>query len=342
MILITGATGLVGAYLALQLAEKGLNFSAIPKEHDSIEKTRDLFKMYNKENLFSNINWIAADITDIPSLEIAFANIEYVYHCADKISYNPSDEKYLRKINIEGTANVVNFCLAKNIKKLCFVSSLEALGSSLEHNDKINSSYQKIIDEQSEWNPEKANTDYAISKFGAEMEVWRGQQEGLKVIIINPGIILGAIPKSWNRNQGGFRFITKVAHGLNYYTIGTNGFVGVNDVVSCLIQLMESSANGNRYVVVSENLSYQKLTALIAQKLNVPAPKKEIKKWVSKLIYNWNWISATLLFQKRTFIKANVERLHSTAFYSSKKIQTQINFKFESIEKVIEQIVEKY
>lgn len=344
MILITGATGLVGAHLALKLAEEGVHFSAIHQENDPIEKTRALFKMYGKQNLFGNINWIVADITDVPSLEIALKNVQYVYHCAGKISFNPSDEKILRKNNIEGTANVVNLCLANSIKKICFVSSIEALGGFYEKNQKVNNGIErKRIDEETEWNPEKPNTDYAISKYGAEMEIWRGQQEGLKVVIVNPGIIFGAIPKSWNRAEGSFRFITRVAQGLKYYTHGTNGFVGVNDVVICMIQLMKTDeANGNRYVLVSENLSYQAMTALIAKKLNVPAPKKEIKRWVSELICNWNWFRATFLFQKRTFIKANVEWLHSSNIYSSKKIQTQLNFKFESIEKVIERIVEKY
>lgn len=343
MILITGATGLVGAHLALRLAEKNQTIVAMHQKHDPIQKTKDLFLLYNKEHLFKNLKWITADINDIPSLEIAFENIQYVYHCAGKISFNPSDEKQLRKINIEGTANIVNLCLANDIKKICFVSSTEALGGLTDSTSKKHpAELSKIIDEQIEWNPEKAHTDYAISKYGAEMEIWRGQQEGLKVVIVNPGIILGPIPKSWNRNEGSYRFITKVAKGLKHYTSGVNGFVGVNDVVSCMIQLMESSATGNRYILVSENLSYKKITSIIAEKLKIAAPKKEVKRWVSEAVCQWNWIKTTFFFQKRTFIKANVEWLHSTSLYSSKKVQNQLNFKFEPIENVIEKIAEKH
>lgn len=343
MILLTGATGLVGSNLALQLAEKGLHVSAIYPKHDPIQKTKDFFIMHDKEHLFSNITWIPADITDIPSLEIAFENIEYVYHCAGKISFALRDEKQLRKINIEGTANIVNLCLVKNVKKICFVSSIEALGDlSLNKSNANNTIDLGKTTEETEWNPERANTDYAISKYGAEMEIWRGQQEGLDVIIVNPGVILGPVPKSWNRNEGSFRMITRVANGLKYYTQGKTGFIGVDDVVSCMIQLMNSDATGNRYILVSENLSYKEITALIAHKLKVPPPNKEIKKWMSELACKWNWIKKSLFFQKRTFIKANVNWLHSKHLYSNEKIKTELNYNFESMDTVIEKIAKKY
>ena len=185
MVLITGATGLVGSHLALHLLENNERIRAIYRTKTSIEKTKSLFKLYGKESLFEQIEWIEADINDIPSLEIAFKGVEYVYHCAALISFDPKDEKKLRKINIEGTANIVNFCLAFNVKKLCHVSSIAALGDLMEH--------ETLITEETIWNPEKHHSDYAISKYGAEMEIWRGLQEGLPVVIINPGVILGPV-----------------------------------------------------------------------------------------------------------------------------------------------------
>ena len=344
MILVTGATGLVGSHLVLHLAEKGRNVSAIYRTQASIGKTQALFKMYDKEHLFANINWIPADINDIPSLEIAFEHIEYVYHCAAKISFDPRDEEKLRKINIEGTANIVNFCLAKNVKKLCFVSSIAALGDLPEYNfnQENGEPIPKITDEETDWNPEKPHSDYAISKYGSEMELWRGQQEGLEVVIVNPGIILGAIPKSWNRNEGSFKIITKVAGGLQFYTNGTTGFVGVLDVVKCMAELMESDKKGNRYILVSENLSYKNLTTLIAANWNVTPPKKEAKRWMTKLAWRWDWLTTNLFLQERNLTKAVAKSLHTKDFYSSAKIEKELNFTFEPIENVISNIAEKY
>lgn len=344
MILVTGASGLVGSHLVLHLVENGAQVSAIYRSPNAIQKTKDLFKMYGKDDLFANINWITADINEIPSLEIAFKNIEYVYHCAAKISFDPRDEEKLRKINIEGTANVVNFCLAKNVKKLCFVSSIAALGDLPDYanNLETNISLSKIIDEETDWNPEKPHSDYAISKYGAEMELWRGQQEGLKIVIVNPGVILGAVPKSWNRNEGSFKIITTVANGLKFYTKGTTGFVGVYDVVKCMMQLMNSEISGNRYILVAENLSYKEILTLIAAHLKVLKPKTDAKKWMTELAWRWDWIATNLFFQKRSITKAIAKSVHTMDFYSSKKIQNTLNFTFEPIENVIKRIGEKY
>ena len=344
MILVTGASGLVGSHLVLHLTEMGSNVSAIYRNQNSIDKTEALFKMYNKEHLFANINWIPADINDIPSLEIAFENIDYVYHCAAKISFDPRDEEKLRKINIEGTANIVNFCLARNVKKLCFVSSIAALGDLPEYNSNHDrgESSSRIIDEETDWNPEKPHSDYAISKYGSEMELWRGQQEGLEVVIVNPGIILGAIPNSWNRNEGSFKIIAKVANGLKFYSNGTTGFVGVLDVVKCMTKLMNSDIKGNRYILVSQNLSYEKITTLIAEKLNVKPPKSEAKRWMTKLAWRWDWLATNLFLQERHLTKAVAKSLHTKDFYSSAKIKNELNFTFESIESVVSKIAEKY
>jgi nucleoside-diphosphate-sugar epimerase len=344
MILVTGATGLVGSHLVLHLTEKGLNVSAMYRSEKAIQKTKDLFTMYNKMHFFGNIKWISADITDIPSLTIAFENIDYVYHCAAKISFDPRDQEQLRKINIEGTANIVNFCLTNSVKKLTYVSSIASLGDLPEHFPATitKSPISRIIDEETDWNPEKPHSDYAISKYGAEMEIWRGQQEGLDVIILNPGVILGAVPKSWDRNSGSFQIITAVARGLKYYTNGTTGFVSVIDVVNCMVQLMESDNTGQRYILVAENLSYKKLFDLIADKLKVKPPQKEASKWLTNLAWRYNWIAANIFRQQRTFTKAIAKSIHTKDFYSSQKIQNDLSYDFNSIESVLELIAKKY
>lgn len=343
MILVTGATGLLGSHLVLSLAEKGLKISAIYRSENSIQKTKDIFAMYHKESFFENISWISADINDIPSLEIAFENTDYVYHCAAQVSFDPSDEEKGRKINIEGTANIINFCLAKNVKKICYVSSIAALGDLPDFNpENVPENNSNAVDEETDWNPEKPHSDYAISKYGAEMEVWRGQQEGLEVIVVNPGVILGPVPNRWNRNEGSYSIITKVADGLKFYTNGSTGFVGVHDVVKCMIQLMESTAAGNRYILVAENLSYKTLTETIASHIKVSPPKTEAKKWMTEIAWRWDYITSNFFFQKRLLSKSMAKSLHSTDLYSNEKVKEELNFSFEPIEKVIRKIADYY
>ena len=193
MILVTGATGLVGSHLVLHLVEQNYVVKTMYRNDSGKENVRRVFEHDQKGHLFEEIHWVMADILDLPSLEMAFLGVDYVCHCAALISFDPKDEKQLRKINIEGTANIVNCCLDYKIKKLCYVSSIAALGNL--------SPNETVVSEESEWNPEKQHSDYGISKYGAELEVWRAMEEGLPMAIVNPVIILGA--GDWNNGSSG-------------------------------------------------------------------------------------------------------------------------------------------
>lgn len=326
MILVTGGTGLVGAHLLLHLAESESTIRAIYRESKSIEKTKSLFQSYQKESLFSKIDWIQADIIDVPSLAIAFKNIDYVYHCAGLISYDPNDENKLRKVNIEGTANMVNFCIEYKIKKLCHVSSIAALGSLAPH--------ENAVDEETEWNPEAPHSDYAISKYGAEIEVWRGQQEGLNVVIVNPGVIFGA----GFLNQGSGLFFSAVKKGFPFYTKGTSAYVGVTDVVSIMMHLMKSDIVSERFIVVAENNSFKKIIFDIAENLEVKKPKFEAKPWVLSIAWRLDWILATIFRTKRTLSKYSAHSLLSSERISNQKIKNALNFEFQTIASVIKEV----
>ena len=333
MILITGATGLVGSHLALQLLENGEKIRAIYRNEASILAAKSLFKGYEKSHLFDKIEWIQADITDIPSLEIAFANVDSVFHCAALISFDPNDEYLLRKTNIEGTANIVNLSLSYGVKKVGYVSSIAALGDRKE--------YETIITEETEWNPEKHHSDYAISKYGAEMEIWRGQQEGLQVVVINPGIILG--PGFWKQGSG--KLFSAVANGLKFYSKGTSGFVSVIDVVNLLIVAMakiDEKQNGQRYIAIENNYSYETIFNEIALALNVEKPKFYAAFWQTELAWRWNWLTSILLNKKRLISKETMRSCHQLDCYSNEKARIKFNYQFKNVSSYISEMASYY
>ncbi|MGV9003310.1 NAD-dependent epimerase/dehydratase family protein [Flavobacterium sp.] len=329
MVLVTGGTGLVGAHLLLHLAENDENIVAIYRNEKTLEKPKALFTQFQKESLFSKIHWIKADILDIPSLEVAFQNIEFVYHCAAKISFDPKDETLLRKVNIEGTANIVNFCIDRNVKKLCHVSSIAALGDLKD--------FEIIVTEAMEWNPEMPHSDYAITKYGAEMEVWRGQQEGLQVIIINPGVIFGSM--LWKTSSG--EFFTKIKNNFPFYTNGCTGYVGVFDVVKIMSLLMKSDIAGERFSLVSENLSFKEIIFILADKMKARKPSIEIKPWMTAIGWRLDWIISVICRTNRKLSNNTAQTIHSHEIISNDKIKNALNYKFQSIDEVITQIVSK-
>jgi dihydroflavonol-4-reductase len=333
MILVTGGTGLVGAHLLLHLLENNEEVTAIYRSKNKIEVTKSLFDYHNKEELFTKIKWVQADILDIPSLEIAFENIEYVYHCAAAISFNPNDENQLRKVNIEGTANIVNFCIDRKVKKLCYVSSIAALGSIAQNEDRIT--------EESIWNPEILHSDYAISKYGGEMELWRAQQEGVPVVIVNPGVIFGSVPNFQYWKQGSGAFIETVKKGIPFYTHGFSGYVAVKDVVTIMFQLMKSEITNERYIVIAENRSYKDIIFTIAQKCKAKNPKIEAKSWMLAMAWRMDWLFSLLFRTKRKISKQGANSLLNKDLISNEKVTTTLNYTFEDIDSCFEKLMPK-
>ncbi len=325
MVLVTGGTGLVGSHLLLHLIENGESVRAIYRNLETIQKAKNLFSYYKKENLFEKVNWLQADILDVPSLEIAFEKVDYVYHCAAFISFDPKDEDVIRKTNIEGTANVVNFCLAKNVKKLCFISSIAALGDLKEN--------EKIITEETEWNPEKSHSDYAISKFGAEMEIWRGQQEGLNSVIVNPGVILG--PRIWEHGSG--ILFKKIENGFPFYTKGTTGFVAVTDVVKIMVQLMKSEIKNDRFALVANTINFQELFNSMADAIKVKRTSVYISPFVTGILWRIDWFFSTFFRTKRMLDKETAIASYSKNFYSNEKIKNALQLDFLDIHQYIKE-----
>lgn len=327
MILVTGGTGLVGSHLLYKLVNANKPVRAIYRDENKLETVKKVFAYYtnNVTNIYSKIEWLQVDILDIPALTEAFKGVTKVYHCAAFISFNLKDYYELRKINIEGTANVVNLCIAASVEKLCYVSSIATLGTKPDHS---------WIDEETHWNPDANNSVYGITKYGAEMEVWRATQEGLPVVIVNPGIIIGA--GFWQTGSG--KLFAKIYKGFPYYTTGTTGFVCVGDVVLAMVLLMESNVVNERFILVSENLSFKQIAAIVSKYLKVKAPNKKATKWRLGFAWRLDWLSSIVLNRPRNFSKQQAKTALNISNYSSKKMEQEMGFSFQPITTSIEQV----
>ena len=327
MILVTGGTGLVGAHLLFNLLNENQSVRAIYRNEKKFETVKRIFSYYTKtpDILFNSIEWVKADLNNIPDLTEAFNGITHVYHCAAFVSFEPNKFELLRKTNIEGTANIVNLCLSNHVKKLCYVSSIAAIGTP--------TTTETLITEDTDWNKEFDNSVYAITKYGAELEVWRGTQEGLDAVIINPGIIIG--PGIWNYGSGSL--ITMIKKGMTYYTTGSTGYVDVKDVVNCMIKLMQSSIVNERYIVVSENLTFKDFIYKTAHYLNVTPPKKKATKQILALGWRLDWLRHKLTGKRRLLSKQTAHSALSQSQFSNSKIINAIDYNFTSINNSIEQ-----
>jgi len=333
MILVTGGTGLVGSHLLYKLLQTEKKVRAIYRRAHKLEAVKHVFSYYseNWKALFNKIEWVEADITDIPKLQDAFLGIKQVYHCAAFISFEPDKYRTLRKINIEGTANIVNLCISQGISKLCYVSSIAAIGQANKPED--------LINENTPWNPEADNSVYAITKYGAEMEVWRGTQEGLDAIVVNPGIILG--PGFW-RSGGSGSLFRQIYKGLPYYTSGGSAYVDVNDVADTMIQLMHSALKNEAYILIAENLLFKDFNKLTAKDLNVSKKQNLIKPWQLDILWRLDWLKHKIFGKRRQLSKQLAKTISTVTRHDNSKIKTALDYKFTPIEVSIKKVSELF
>lgn len=329
MILVTGGTGLVGCHLLVSLLRANQKVRAIYRKAEKIEKCKVVFQAYDELERFKQIEWVQADLLDYFSLKNAFEGVEYVYHSAAIVSFQSKDAERMIEINVEGTAHIVNLSLDFKVKKLCFISSVASLGSYPDN---------RCTDENTLWQKTKTTSTYSISKYYAENEVWRAAEEGLNVVIVNPATIIGF--GDWTESSS--TIIKKVADGLSFYPPGSNGFVGVNDVVKAATQLMESEVSNKRYLLVAENLSFHKLLTKIAGEFQLKPPTIKANLGLAKMLMVLDKLRA--LFTKKKAI-LTAETLH-TAFndkcFSNDRIIKELGFKFQPMSEVIEESCRLY
>lgn len=331
MILVTGGTGLVGSHLLYKLVQQMEPVKAIVRNRDKIELVKKVFAYYSNdsESLIQKIDWVDSDLLDLYSLDIAFNEVNEVYHCAAVVSFDGKNKTQMIEANVQGTENVVNLCLNHQVEKLCHVSSIASLGGGLNG---------EMINEDSKWTSSKNRSVYSESKFKSEMLVWRGIQEGLNAVVVNPSVILG--PGFWESGSGSL--FTKAAKGMKYYTSGATGYVDVRDVVDAMIKLMESEISSERFILNSENLSYKALFDLIAEITQVEKPKREAKIRLLKLAAFLDLIASKIKIKKREITKQVVISSLSVSKYSNEKIKKAIGINFIPIEISIKEMAEKF
>lgn len=325
-ILVTGATGMLGAHLLWNLLQKGYNIRATKRQSSSLTQTEKIFKFYNDQlsHYAEKIEWVEGDVINAESLQKAMKDIDLVYHCAAMVSFADNPDKLL-EINIQGTKNILDAAKQNQIKKLCFVSSIGALDSS----DK-----NKLIDESCFGNPKEDSSPYSQSKYQSEKLVWDAIHDGLNAVIVNPGVILGYA----NSNNGSMQIFSAVRNGLPIYTLGGSGYVGVADVCRAMIQLTESDISGEHFVLVSENLSNKELLFLIADAMLTKRPYIHGTPWLLMNLAKIMEFIQKITGKKMILDRGTARVALSRSYYSSEKIIQETGFKFTPIKECVEDI----
>ncbi|MCB9224545.1 MAG: NAD-dependent epimerase/dehydratase family protein [Crocinitomicaceae bacterium] len=322
MVFVTGGTGVLGTHILLELLARGKDVRALRRKDSNLQQVRSVFHYYLKEkgeSEFNKIHWIEGDVLDITSLEEGIKGCSEVYHCAAIVSFVRRDFGKMWRVNKVGTENVVNVCLDLGVNTLCHISSTAAIGKS---------AHKEFNTEDNKWVKSPSVSNYAVTKYSAEMEVFRGSEEGLNVVILNPSVILG--PGNWNESSLSiFKIIKK---GFKFYTPGMNAFVDARDVATIAAELVDRQIYAERFLVVSENIFFKDLFEKMAQAFKVKAPSVEVKPWMSSIAWRIEGFLRIFFGRKQNITKESARSSMSVTKYSNQKIKQKLNFEFISID----------
>lgn len=315
-VLVTGANGFLGSNVIRALLKKNYTVKACKRLHSNTDSCVDFI---------DKVQWINCDIQNEFEVHEAMQHCDFVIHTAAMVSFDKKDNNLLNSINIIGTKNIVNAALNNGIKKIVHISSVAALGRAEN---------KENISELNKWTESKLNYNYAISKYYAEMEVWRGIEEGLNAIILNPSIILG---KS-NPEHGIANVFKKIKKGLLFYPPGGSGFVDVEDVANFCVIAIENNIYKERYIINAENLSFLSFFTLIAEAYNVKPPSIKTTKLMAKCYAMYDTFLARIQGRMPVVTKESIKTLGENLNYNNSKSIQYFNYEYKPIKQTINEI----
>lgn len=304
MVFLTGATGLIGSFIAENLLSNGYEVKALVR---------------NTNNSFdSRINIVEGDLLDPLLLNKEIAGCEYVIHCAAIVSFSSKMADEMMLINIEGTRNIVNASLLNNVKKLVHISSIAAIGRD-EKSD--------IITENTAWTDSEMNTNYAKSKYLSELEVWRGVEEGLNSIILNPSVVLGV--GNWNKSSS--KLFKYVFDEKPFYTNGNLNVVDVRDVASLTIKALESNIVNERYIVSNTTLTYKNFFEELADRFHKKAPSILVSPLMAAIAWRVEWLKSLFTNKEPLVTRETARQSRSQYVYINDKVIADFNHQFHPL-----------
>ncbi len=330
MDLVTGGTGIVGVHILNELLDRGRNVRALHRPDSDRELVRRVLCHYHADGAerFNVIEWVEGDLLEPDALCAAMKGVERVFHCAALVSFDPRDTERMFLHNITGTANVVNAMLASGVQRLGHISSTATIGFRPDGG---------ANDETVEFKSDKSASAYAISKYEAELEVQRGIAEGLFAVMVNPCVVIGPGPAG----RSSMTIMERMRKGSRFFPQGSNAVVDARDVATAIVRLVDegpipgqSMGNGERHLLIGENISYRDLFSTIARNAGKEVPTTPIAP--SMLEFAWRFERLRTLFGGRPLVtKASARTASRQRLYDGSKARKVLSMEFRKAEEAV-------
>jgi dihydroflavonol-4-reductase len=330
MIYVTGGTGMLGAHLLYRLTKSGYQVRALKRETSNLNQIKKIFSYYSSEEeaeqLLAKIEWADGDLLDRDSIKLHLKGVNFIIHAAAMVSFSRRDRNAMLHNNVEGTANLVDLARESGINRFCHVSSTSALGNPPEG---VPASEEHV------WNNSRKRTAYGKSKFLSEMEVWRGMNEGMEVLIVNPGVIIG--PGNWD--TGSPQLFKTIWNGFQFYTEGGTGFVDVLDVSEAIVSMIDQPqweiVRNQRYVLVARNVKFREFFNLVADNLGKKRPTIPAGDWLLAIAWRLALIVSWFSSSRPAITRDSVNGSNQMSDYDGSHITRLIPFQYRTVEESV-------
>nr|GFC36511.1 hypothetical protein [Tanacetum cinerariifolium] len=240
--------------------------------------------------------------------------------CAGLVSYAPQDENALLQTNVEGTAAIVDACLARPGIRLGYVSSVAALGTPAEPTGEQTAVTRQVVTEKATWDLGASHPAYATSKYLGELEVWRGAAEGLTAVIVNPSVVLG--PGDWQRSST--RLLRYAYEEHRFYTKGLLNFVDARDVAAHLASLvldLPTLATTERYILNGGAYPLGNFLREAAAAFGRRPPTVAVPDWAAEIIWRLEHGRALLTGARPLITRDTARAGRQPIYYEASKAQ---------------------
>lgn len=306
-VLLTGASGFIGRKLGYSLAEMGYSVTALCR---------------NPHHPFllphPNIRFVKGDILDLPSLQKAIKNCDFVYHTAALAKMWVPNASDFYTINVQGTRNVLECALMNGVQRVLHTSTCGVWGPTLNlpvsENDPRATGFA---------------IDYERTKYLAELQTKDFMKRGLEVIVVNPSRVFGEGPVTGSNTvskmiagylKGTWRFIPGDGKAIANYAF-------VEDVVAGHIAAMQHGKNGERYILGGENISFNMLFDTIATLSGIKRKLFHLPLHLIKGYSRIEQLKSRLFRLSPVFLPEFADRLCYHQQYSSQKAMNELNYR---------------
>ncbi len=318
IVAVTGASGHIGANLVRALINQG-------------RRVRVLEHLNNYGYAGLNVEVVKGDVCEIDSLNEFFNGVEIAYHLAAKIYLGNKKDSITEKVNIIGTKNVAQACLAKNVKRLIHFSSIHSLSPY---------PLNEIVDEKRPFISGQNAPCYDLSKAAGENEIQKAVKLGLDAVILNPCGVIG--PNDFEPSAMGKLICDMKKKRFLFLCHGGFNWVDVRDVIHASLAAEKKGRMGERYLISGEWISLLKL-AQIVSKYNLKrsffyALPTDLANLLAYFVETYGNLTKT----SPSFTSAAVQTLQHYRYINNEKAKNELGYFPRPIEETIKDTLAWY